>query len=81
MYAIAELAGQNHTKFVPDLLYWYNINRSRPRCFLFKIQIDEFTARGQTPLLPLKSLDSKVLITENYKIPQNITKRLDDTIK
>ena len=75
MYALSELAGQNHTKFIPEILYWYNVNGNRPECLLLRIEKDEYAARKQTPLLPLKSLDSKVEKTKNYNIPLHIIRK------
>ena len=39
--------------------------------------LDEYKARKQTPLLPLTSLNAKVKIKTNYKIPQRILDNYD----
>ena len=78
MYALVELAGLNHTKFIPDLLYWYDwsgLTRAKTKCFYEEVLYYEYVSRQQTPLIALNSLSDEVKITSEYVIPSNITER------
>ena len=77
LFAVAELAGSKHTRFIPDLLYWYKPSYTSP-CKWNKIWYYEFLARSLTPLLPLNSLREKPKITWKYTVPANITSKLNN---
>ena len=72
MYAITELAANNHIFHIPECLYFYNRNPPRAKCTMAPIIKDEYLSRSRTPFVPLEKLDESAIVVENYEIPEEI---------
>lgn len=61
MYPLVELAGPDHTHFIPELLYYYNLPDDARRlrrndCDVPMIRYQSTLSKLQTPLMPLTNL-------------------------
>ena len=84
LYALVELASKNHVLFLNNCLYWYQFSaeyRINTKCFYPEINYYRFVAKGQTPLLPLSSLDEEARITPDYTAPYAMAEGLESTKK
>ena len=62
MYALVELAGPKHTKNVHDLFYRYTYTLYS-ECSEIEAMHYKLVCKGQTPLLPLDSLEDEAKMT------------------
>jgi hypothetical protein len=69
-YALVELAGAKHYKYIDEVFYYFYRRRNQFKAT--EKTIDQFNARSLTPYQPLKSLKDQPHRVSNYQIPTEI---------